>query len=201
MKRIEARNRKRKRQKTGPKRSFTDQQLQDVRDLVGKAGYTNKHLAMYFDVDITTIEYWTKNYSDFQDAVKKGRIETVLTTARSLFTKANGYSTTLWKTEMAWTKEYDEQGRLTREYQEPMKIPYQKYFPIDANAAYKLLNVLYREEWGDIYKGEIRHTHEGEIQHTHKTLKEIDTSEFSEEVQKMLFEVGMKQIGEGKNNN
>lgn len=185
------------RRKPGPKREFSEEQLNDVIELVGKMGARTKELALYFNVSISTVEYWLANFNDFRRAYDKGRVQIGLKVARALVHRAQGYSHPAIHFYTKMVKEYDEEGRVIREYSEPGAVPYTKHYPPDANAGYKFLQVMFPEMWTDVQK--IQHSHTGEIQHKH--VNEIEVEELSERAQEYLFEVGMKQLGDGTTNN
>lgn len=186
--------------KPGRKRIFTQQELDDVRDLVGSLGARNKDLATYFEVNNTTIDYWIKHYPEFDRAVKKGRIEIGLRTARALVAKARGYSHPAVKILTNQVREYDKQGNVIREHTEPMYVPYTKHYPPDVNAAFKYLTIIHRDKWMD-NSLHIQHEHNHSGRVDFRQLESIDLSNLSENVQEMLFELGMKQIGDGTNDN
>ncbi|RRB06288.1 terminase [Larkinella rosea] len=54
-------------------------------------GATDKELAHFFDVGVSTIYYWRRRYTGFSDAVKQGKMVADAKVARALFQRAIGY--------------------------------------------------------------------------------------------------------------
>jgi len=185
--------------KPGPKRFFSSTQLDIVEDIVGALGGRAKELAVYFGVNETTIEYWIKNYPKFQEAWKRGKLKKTLQTAKSLHDMANGYWAPAIHFHDKKVKEYDESGNTIKEYNEVEQIPYMKYHPKQYQAAARQLSILSRDIWADPNTVHHQHEHSGEI--NFRNIEEIDVSELSDRAQEMLFEVGMKQIGDGTTEN
>jgi hypothetical protein len=196
-------NRKSGRNKRGPKREFTEQQLEDVRSLT-RAGARIQELAVYFDVGKSTVDYWLKNYREFRRARDLGKIEAINKVGNSLFEKANGYyvpALYFYKKKVKET-EFDTEGNVIREieYDQLEKEPYMKYFPKDANAAYKWLSINFKDVWADVTK--YKHEHSGAIEHQFKKIEELPDHVLSEEDKKWLDSITNKQLmlGDGKSN-
>jgi len=184
--------------KTGPKRNFSEEMLQETYDLVGKLGARNKDLADYFDVSTVTIEYWTKKYPIFAKAVKQGRVTNSLRVSKALYSKAIGYSYTSQQVIPNTIKEYYENGKLRHQHTEPIIVEIQKQLPPDAYAAHKYLAIIMREIWADTSHLNISHQHSGEI--NVKKVEELSLDELSEEVKNLLFELNMKQLSDAQTN-
>lgn len=185
------------RKKTYTKRTFSKEQLEDAENLVGMYGARNKELALYFDVAENTIDYWLKNYPDFERAVKRGRVHIGLKVAKALVAKAIGYSHPDVHILTNIVKTYDDEGKVIESHTEPLLVPIMKHYPPDAYAANKYLAIMFREMWSESAELNINHKHSGEI--THRAIQDIDMKELSTEEQDFIFNLNrkqLKQIGE-----
>jgi len=61
-------------------------------------GATDEQLAEFLGTGETTINKWKKDYKEFREALKKGKVEADAKVARSLYNRALGYSFTEEKT-------------------------------------------------------------------------------------------------------
>lgn len=155
-------------------------------ELVGKLGARNEDLAMYFGVNVTSIEYWIKNKPDFYDAVTKGRIRAGMVMAKSLYMLGTGFTVPSKKIFC------NAEGDVTR-------VPYNKYYAPNAFAAHKYLTIMFRHlGWSDNVKHE--HHHSGEINHNHRKVEDIPLEELTQEQQDLLFEINMKQLKDVQRN-
>lgn len=57
-------------------------------------GAINEDLAMFFEVDISTIYYWLDHYPEFSEAFKRGKALADATAVKRLFQLVNGYTYT-----------------------------------------------------------------------------------------------------------
>lgn len=55
-------------------------------------GYTNDHLADFFEVDVDTIKEWLKVHEEFSASVRKGKDIADAQVAKKLYERATGYS-------------------------------------------------------------------------------------------------------------
>ena len=177
--------------KTGPKRVFTKEQLEEVENLVGMYGARNKELALYFDVAQTSIEYWIKNFPDFERAVKRGRVSIGLKVAKALVAKAIGYSHPDTHYTTGRTKITHPDGTI-EEHTEVIKTPIMKFYPPDGYSANKYLTIMFREMWAENSQLNINHNYSGSI--THRNVDEIKIEELTKEEQDLLFNLNIKQI-------
>jgi len=151
-----------------------------AQELVGKLGARNQDLAEFFEVDVTTIEYWCKNFESFALAVKKGRLEAGLKVSQALFQRAVGYSHK--DTQMFFDQK---RGRIVEK-------EYIKHYPPDVAACKNYLSIMFRETWAENSSININHNHSGTI--NHRKIEEIPLHELSQEQQALLFELNMKQL-------
>lgn len=54
-------------------------------------GATNEQLADFFEVAVSTFHEWRLAHPDFQDAIKRGKLEADARVAQALFSRATGY--------------------------------------------------------------------------------------------------------------
>lgn len=172
--------------------------IQKAEELTGIFGARHQELAQYFEVDVTTIDYWVKSKPEFAAAVYRGRARAGLTVSQALYKKATGCTITEQVVIQNEVKTYHENGRIKSRHIEPIIINVTKEIPPDAYAAHKWLSIIHREIWADVNKMDINHHHSGEI--THRKIEELSLDELSEPVKNMLFELNMKQLSDGQSN-
>jgi len=56
-----------------------------------RLGATNKDLAAFFDVEVSTVADWRVKYPEFAEALKEGREHADANVAQSLYRRATGY--------------------------------------------------------------------------------------------------------------
>lgn len=98
-------------------------------------GATNEELAKFFEVDLTTINYWMHNYPSFSHAIKEGREIADANVAKSLYKRAIGYSHNAVKIFC------DPKTGAVEE------VPYVEHYPPDTTAANSWLNNRRRQNW------------------------------------------------------
>ena len=181
---------------TGPKRKFTQQQLDDAESLAGKYGARTKELALYFDVCEASIEYWIKNYPDFERAVKRGRVACGMQVAEALVAKAKGYNheDTQFFPNRIKIRHVDENGKTIaiEERTEIIQVSTIKHYPPDAYAAHKYLSLMFREVWSESIN--INHNHSGTI--NHRKIEDLPLEELSKQEQDFIFQLNMKQLND-----
>lgn len=118
-------------------------------------GAIDEELASFFDVDVSTVHRWKKEYPDFCDSIKKGKEIADAKVAQALFHRATGYSH-----EDIDIKMYE--GGI-------IETPYTKYYPPDATSAIFWLKNRQPKKWRDKQVTE----HEGEITIETKSLGDI----------------------------
>ena len=166
--------------------------LKDAEHLVGCYGARVKELALYFDVHEKTVEYWIRNYTEFERVVKRGRVAQGLQVAKALVSRAKGYSHPDTHIFSQTIKEYDEKtGKLISSKTEPLLINVMKHYPPDAYAANKYLAIMFRDVWTESELN-INHNHSGTI--NHKQINELDAKDLSETEKEFLFKLNMKQL-------
>lgn len=183
------------RNKTGPKREFTEEQLRQV-DLLAKLGASDKQLALFFEVGIGTVEKWTATHPEFVEARKRGGLTADMKVAQSLYKRATGYS----YIEEEYTAVTDpETGRKLPLNEMAFVKKIKKIVIPDTKAAIHWLRIRQRQTWSVV--DEMLHRHTGKIEHLHRKLQEIPVEELSLDAQKLLFEIAQKQLTVGTRDN
>lgn len=59
---------------------------------LARARFTNAEIAEFYTLDVNTIDYWIRTKPEFEDALRRGRMEPVMKAASSLHQRANGYN-------------------------------------------------------------------------------------------------------------
>ena len=172
--------------------------IQEAYELVGKLGARHKELALYFNVNITTIESWVSKKPEFARAIERARVECGLKVSKSLFNKANGCIVQEQTVIQNVIKEYGENGKLLRSHIEPLIVTTEKKLPPDAYAAHKYLTIMFREIWSENATLDINHKYTGEI--TMRKIEELSMDELTDEIKNMLFDLNLKQLTKGQIN-
>lgn len=186
------------RKKPGRKSKYEPWMAVAADRLIGKLGMRNKDLALYFEVDETTIDKWIRDNPDFSHAVNHGRVSAGMEVAQSLFKKANGCEWIDSQVFQQTTKEYYDNGKVKSTKTEPIIIQVPKTLPPDAYAAHKFLTVMFREVWSENSHHTIDHRHSGEI--THKKVEELSLDDMSKEMKDLLFKTNLMQLSDGQDN-
>lgn len=105
-------------------------------------GATDKELADFFEVTESTLNLWKKEYQEFSESLKRGKMEADSNVASRLFRRATGYShpdvdIKIYK------------GKV-------IKTELTKHYPPDSTAAIFWLKNRQPEKWRD--KQEIKHS-------------------------------------------
>ncbi|HGJ5860612.1 MAG TPA: terminase [Arsenophonus nasoniae] len=98
-------------------------------------GATDPELADFFEVAVSTIKKWRKDFPEFSAAIKKGKDIADAEVAHSLFNRAKGINVTENKTRIDGDKEIKE---IT-----------EKFIPPDPTAIIFWLKNRQRDKWGD----------------------------------------------------
>jgi hypothetical protein len=172
------------RKKTGPKSKCTPDVIEKTEHFVGFLGARNADLAILFDVDVTTIEYWARTIPEFKKALDTSRLKMGEKVAKSLVLRATGFT-------MPEEKIFCDKGEIIR-------AETTKYYPPDSWAAHKWLSIMFRDTWSD--SATINHIHSGNIDHSHRKIEDIPISDFTEAEKDLILSIGQKQLKEaGKN--
>jgi DNA-binding XRE family transcriptional regulator len=98
-------------------------------------GATDADMAKFFDVEEQTINNWKKDYPDFFESIKKGKIQADSEIASKLYHRAKGY-------------EHDE-DYITQFQGQPVIVPTVKHYPPDTTAAIFWLKNRQPDKWRD----------------------------------------------------
>jgi hypothetical protein len=170
----------------GRKSKLFPEMIHEIEHLA-RLGAINKDIAEFYRVDITTVENWFRDNPEIYNAKKRGGIMADVTVADSMFKNATGYD--YIKTE----ETYNGEGKLIN------KREIFTHVTGDTTAQIFWLSNRQPEYWKHVNR--IQHEHSGDIKHSHyHKIQDIPIDELSEGTQKMLFEVGMKQLKNGRNN-
>lgn len=100
-----------------------------------RLGATDIELADFFNVSESTLNTWKKEYPEFLESIKKGKIESDAEIANSLYNRAKGYS----------HKDTDIRvigGQI-------VETPIEKHYPPDTGAAFIWLKNRQPKKWRD----------------------------------------------------
>lgn len=172
----EKEERERKRWRT--KMEFTEEQLIQV-EVLSKLGATTAQLAMFFRVDMSTIDVWIQRNKSFQLARQRGGIEADMKVVDSLYKRAIGFH-------------YNEEEKTYNPHtgKEFVTKRTRKYVIPDTKAAIQWLKVRQREVWT---LPEL-HLHGGKIEHLHRRLQDIPVQDLSQSAKAVLFELTEKSL-------
>ena len=124
-----------------------------------RLGATDKELADFFGVSVSTLNLWKINYKEFSESLKKGKVVSDTVVANALFTRATGFS---YMDEIGFKcKAYDEEGRQIEKVETKMVAKYQ---PPDTTAAIFWLKNRRPQNWRD--KQEVELSGEAKIEVT-----------------------------------
>jgi hypothetical protein len=153
-----------------------------VRQVYGLAllGARDQDFADFFQVDVTTIDYWKQTRPDFMEALKEGKWEYDFKVVKSLGKRALGYEFT--ETETA--EVYDKFGK----HHTNVKT-ITKHIPADVTAIIFWLKNRQRALWADVNKTEIH----GNINFNHQS-KPFDLSTCTDEEKSFLRSIAIKKL-------
>lgn len=195
MKRTQPVVKKRKKTYNG---KFQEWMIAESQELVGKLGARNQELADAFEVGVSTIEQWLRERPEFAQAVRRGRVQSGLRVSQALYSKAIGHEYIDTVVVNNVVKEYHENGKIARQYNDPITLEIPKKLPPDAYAAHKYLSIVFRDIWADSQKVDVNHQHSGNVNFTQVT--ELSMDNLSEDVQKFLFDLNLQQLSDAQNN-
>lgn len=118
-------------------------------------GLTDKQIAIAFGVNVTTIDNWKQNKPDFLKAMQEGKYPADGEVVHTMFQKATGYTRTEIQSIPNKVREYDEKGKVKKEYTEIIEISVEVYYPPDTVAGIFWLKNRQRAIWADVQRKEI----------------------------------------------
>lgn len=128
-----------------------DNELQDKLILIkswARDGLTQQQIANNLGINVDTLIEYKKKYSDFAEALKKGKEVVDIEVENALLKSAKGF---WYEEEVVSTKKeviYDN-GKRVKETSEPVVITLNKYKPSDTTAAIFWLKNRKPKEWRD----------------------------------------------------
>jgi hypothetical protein len=143
-------------------------------------GLNEAQMAQVFHVDVKQIAQWKNTHPEFGEAVKRGKVEADGRVVFSLFQAAVGYEHKDCVVLTNRVKEFDNKGRVTKEWTEPLIVDVIKRYPPNVTAALKWLQARQPGVWSD------RINISGKLNITHQ----LDLTDFSNEELEMLTAIG-----------
>ena len=151
-------------------------------------GATDVLMSKALGVSISCVQNWKRNKPEFISAIQKGKIEADANVANSLYQAANGYSHPDKVILTNRVKEFDDNGRVVKEWTEPLIVDTVKHYPPSVPAAIKWLSSRQPGVWGDTSKVDIN----AKVTVSH----EFDLSDFSMEELAMMKKLGVQRLVE-----
>jgi hypothetical protein len=146
-------------------------------------GLTNEQIAQVLGVTSKTLGEWINKYPLFFESVKKGKIDADSRVAHALYQAAVGFSHPETVVISNKCKEYDERGRVTREWTEPLLVEVTKRYPPNVVAATKWLKARRPETWSDRF----------EVDHKLNISHNLDLTDFTLEELEILSRMGSEK--------
>jgi hypothetical protein len=174
---------------TAMKRSNTKWQNSFVRYgyFLALLGLTDLEISTALDINPMTLTLWKRDKKDFKAALLRGRAEADTKVASSLYKSALGYSHPDTVILTNRVKEYDEKGRVTKEWTEPLLVPIVKRYPPNVQAAIHWLSTRHPDKWSATRKVQVS---------GHVTVEKINMQDFTEEELKLLEKIGINNLAE-----
>jgi len=169
----------------GRKTKFLPDMLREVEHLA-RLGARNEDIADFYQVTLTTLEGWLRNNPEFYKAKKRGGIIADSAVVESMYKNATGYQYT----------------KVEKVFNETEKCTAHKETNIDVKGDTIAQIFWLTNRQPNYWKHMNRIIHEGEVKHSHyHKIQDIPVEELSEQTQKMLFELNMKQLTRGRDSN
>jgi transcriptional regulator with XRE-family HTH domain len=154
---------------------MVDEQLIHQMRKLAERGFTQREMADFFKVGLSTLEYWLKNRPELKQAVQEGREIANAKVERSLYEKAIGFKT-------KEIKAFQYEGQILSE-------EFEKHYPPDTGSAIFWLKNRMPEKWAEMAR--IDHNHTGTISHK---IEELPIQDLPKEQQELLFNLNLKQL-------
>lgn len=111
-------------------------------------GLTDEQIAHNMGIARSTLNEWKKKYSDFSDALKKGKEVVDIEVENALLKKSLGFKVSVKKAFKVKKVDY-ENGKRLREYEEVVQAEEEVYIPPDVTAQIFWLKNRKPAEWRD----------------------------------------------------
>ena len=125
--------------KVGRPTSYNDEYAEQARKLC-LLGATDKEMADFFGVSVTTVDNWKKNIPEFVGALKEGKVQADVDVANSLYQRATGYEWTEQQAIKVKVGQYEEKVEL---------VEVRKATPPDTTAGIFWLKNRRKADWRD----------------------------------------------------
>lgn len=112
-------------------------------------GLTNEQIAEKLGITAKTLYEWQKKYSEFRDALKKGKEVVDREVENALLKKAMGYTVEVKRAFKLKRVEFSETGRKVAEYEEIVPGVEEVHVPADTTAQIFWLKNRKPHEWRD----------------------------------------------------
>ena len=143
-------------------------------------GLTNRQMAEFFDVNVSTIEMWFRENEEFATIVREGKMLADSKAAESAYKRAVGYDYTEKKTTMVKGKVYK------------VEIS-EKHMPPDVTAAFKWLALRRKSDWIEVSKSEHRELKTSVNMDMKYIQTELEGGKLSVEEMKLALKFGLMQ--------
>lgn len=148
-------------------------------------GLTVEQVGQVLDVKRDTVVSWRSKHPEFNRAFVEGKIAADSRVANGLFLAAIGYSHPDQVVLTNRQRKYDKNGKVVREWTEPLIVPVTKHYPPNVTAAIKWLSVRQPGIWSEKIRID------GNFQVNHK----LDLTDFTTEELEMLSKLGVAKQG------
>lgn len=146
-------------------------------------GLTNKQMASVFQVSERVFNNWLAQHHNFRKKVLEGKEEADGNVVESMYKSAIGFEKDVEVVLSNKVKEYDENGKVIREYTEPLHVTQRKYFPPQVKAQVKWLTQRQPDVWGNVKNVNVNHS---------VNLNRISLKDFDEKELLVLEKMGLE---------
>ncbi len=112
-------------------------------------GATDVQMGQAFGVSASTIGIWKRNFPDFLQAIQEGKIMADANVSYSLYRAAIGYSHPEQVVIPNRVKEFNDGGKVIKEYTKPLIVNTTRHHPPNVTAATRWLQARQPQVWGN----------------------------------------------------
>lgn len=142
-------------------------------------GLTDAEIAAEMEVSLPTLNYWKKNREGFYEALKQGKLAADTKVVNALYNNALGFEYDDMVVLNNKVKEFNEFGRLEREYFKVEVVTVKKKVLPDTKAQIKWLQARQPDKWGDMRSIKVKNQLNISIQTNNIDFSEISDSELA----------------------
>ena len=146
-------------------------------------GANSSQICKALDISHGTLKIWIERYPEVKKAMAQGRLEADARVAHAMYHAAVGYTHDEEVILTNKVQEFDEKGRVIRQWNEPLRVKTRKHYPPNVTAGLKWLASRQPETWSD------KHIVKAQIQVEHS----VDLSSFSIEELEVLNKLNVLQ--------